>query len=178
MSFQVLFIHGPAAAGKHTIGTLVAQHTGWPLFHNHLTVDLVKTLFEFGSAGFRQLRADIWRASFRAAAASGQSFIFTFNPEATVDPDLMVELDNIVQQAGGQVVYVELRCNMDELAARMDNASRAAFGKLTDPVLFKQLLTDGSFDFPALPQPALVLDTDELSADDAARQIYQCISGR
>ena len=67
-TFTVLFIHGPAAAGKHTVGSRLAELSGLPLFHNHLTVDLVSTLFEFGSDGFVQLRADIWKAAFRAAA--------------------------------------------------------------------------------------------------------------
>ena len=46
---HVFFIFGPAAAGKYTIGKLVSESLALPLFHNHLTVDLVATLFEFGS---------------------------------------------------------------------------------------------------------------------------------
>ena|GEM_PF-3377967 len=47
-SMRVVFIHGPAASGKHTIGSLLSAATGLLLFHNHFAVNLVKTLFEFG----------------------------------------------------------------------------------------------------------------------------------
>ena len=76
----VVFIFGPAAAGKHTIGTKVAADLGIALFHNHLTVDLARHLFEFGSDGFRRLRADIWRSAFRESARADTSFVFTFHP--------------------------------------------------------------------------------------------------
>jgi broad-specificity NMP kinase len=56
---KVIFIHGPPAAGKLTIASLLSEMTGLPLFHNHLTVDLVKSLFEFGSPGFIKLREEI-----------------------------------------------------------------------------------------------------------------------
>lgn len=172
MSFEVIFLHGPAAAGKHTIGSQLAELTGLPLFHNHLTVDLVTTLFEFGSAGFVQLRADIWRAAYRAAAEAQQSFIFTFNPEATVDPQLIQELEELVSAGGGQLLYVELLCDLETLAGRMDNASRAQFGKLTDPALFRQLVADGGFDFPPLPEAWLTVDTALATAEEAAQAIH------
>jgi len=56
---KVIFIHGPAASGKHTIGSRLAALTGLPLFHNHLAVDAAKSLFEFGSPGFNVMRATI-----------------------------------------------------------------------------------------------------------------------
>ncbi len=38
------------------------------LFHNHLTVDLVAALFDFGSEPFVRLRESIWLDAFREAA--------------------------------------------------------------------------------------------------------------
>lgn len=49
---HVIFLHGPPAAGKYTIGRELARLTGWPLFHNHLVVDLLLGLFPFGSSAF------------------------------------------------------------------------------------------------------------------------------
>jgi hypothetical protein len=49
---QVVFICGPAASGKHTIGARLSRRLSLPLFHNHLTVDLAKMLFEFGTVGY------------------------------------------------------------------------------------------------------------------------------
>ena len=97
---------------------------GLPLFHNHLTVDLVKTLFEFGSPEFISLREEIWVSAFSKAAQAGKSFIFTFNPENTVAPDLIPRLEEIYRKSGGAFYYVELLCSDDEVMRRINNESR------------------------------------------------------
>ena len=173
---RVVFIHGPAASGKHTIGSLLSTRTGLPLFHNHLAVDLAKTLFEFGSEGFTQLRAKVWLAAFSEAAGAGTSFIFTFHPEATVDPSLIDALVEIVESSGGEVCFVELQANRETVLRRLGNASRARFGKLMDPKLYQQIESDGGFDFPALPTPLLVIDTGAIKAEDAAVAIEQALN--
>ena len=108
---SVVLIYGPAAAGKYTIGSKVSEELGVPLFHNHLTVDLVSALFDFGSNGFRELRGNIWRSAFQAAANEGKSFVFTFHPEATVERSLIGELSGIVKKAEGSMLFVELECS-------------------------------------------------------------------
>lgn len=173
---QVIFIHGPAAAGKFTIGTILSERTGLPLFHNHLTVDLAKALFDFGSEEFNRLRAEIWRSAFREAAAAMRSFIFTFHPEATVDPELIVDLVAIVEQAGGRVHFVELACSTSGVLERLDDESRTRFGKLTDKNLYVQIKRDGGFDFPPLPAPIVRIDTEMVEAGDAATAIENALS--
>lgn len=49
---QVIFLHGPAASGKHTIGSALSRLTGLPRFHNHLAVDADLSLFPFGDPSF------------------------------------------------------------------------------------------------------------------------------
>jgi cytidylate kinase len=56
---ELLFIYGPAAAGKLTIAREVAKLTNFRLFHNHLTVDAVMAVFDFGSESFIELREHI-----------------------------------------------------------------------------------------------------------------------
>ncbi|HEX2061110.1 MAG TPA: shikimate kinase, partial [Thermoanaerobaculia bacterium] len=89
---HVIFLHGPPASGKYTIGVRLSELTRLPLFHNHLAVDAATSLFPFGTPSFNRLRAAIWQAAFDEAARSRQSFIFTFNPESTVDPGLIPRL--------------------------------------------------------------------------------------
>jgi len=175
MSFDVIFIHGPAAAGKHTVGSLVSARLDIPLFHNHLTVDLVKTLFDFGTPEFMTLRAEIWRSSFQQAARVRRSFVFTFNPERTVAPSLMTELSDLVTDAGGRVHYVELRCSDAEIERRIDNPSRHRFGKLTDPALYREFKSQGGFEFPEFPAPLVVIDTESMAPEAAAELIVRSI---
>ena len=173
--FQVVFIYGPAAAGKHTIGSLVSRDTGWPLFHNHLTVDLVATLFDFGAEPFVELREEIWLAAFRAAAKGGRSFIFTFHPEASVRPRFIDDAHGALTAGGGRVHFVELVCSEAGVEARLDSESRARFGKLRDLELYRQLRESGSFDFPAMPEPAVRVDTETLEPEASARRIVESL---
>jgi hypothetical protein len=173
----VVFLHGPPAAGKHTIGTRLAQRLDLPLFHNHLAVDLARSLFDFGTPGFIALREQIWLASFRAAVAEDRSFIFTFNPEATVAPDLIGRLQALVEAASGKVHYIELKCPDSVVESRLADPSRAAFGKLRDVPLYRSIRAAGGFAFPPLPPPLLVIDTAAVSAEAAAAVIQRAIAG-
>jgi hypothetical protein len=170
-SMYVIFIHGPAASGKHTIGARLSEETGLPLFHNHLAVDAAKALFDFGTAPFNTMRAAVWRTAFSEAAVSGRPFIFTFHPEASVEPRLIDELTQIVEERGGRVFFVELTCSRQTILERLTNSSRAQFGKLTDPELYRQIEASGGFEFPALPSPLVTIDTDKTTPDEAARTI-------
>jgi hypothetical protein len=178
IAVRVIFIHGPAAAGKHTIGTRLAERSGLPLFHNHLAVDAARALFEFGTPPFKALRATIWRAAFAEAATARRSFIFTFHPEASVDRALVDELVATIEAVGGEVLFVALACSEQSVLARLGNPSRAAFGKLTDASLYMALEREGAFAFPALPPAWLVLDTDRLDPDAAATTIIAALARR
>ena len=53
---NLVFLHGPAASGKLTVGRELSRRPGYRLFHNHLVVDAVTAVFEFGSESFVRLR--------------------------------------------------------------------------------------------------------------------------
>ena len=175
-SMFVVFIYGPAAAGKHTIGSIVAAETGLPLFHNHLT--LATSLFDFGTSGFRNLRAEVWRAAFREAAKAQRSFVFTFHPEATVESGLIDELSAIVEDEDGSVLFVELECTHATVLRRLTLESRRRFGKLTDPVLYEEIRSQGGFEFAGMPTPDLRLDTESVEPREAARSIVTVLAER
>lgn len=172
----VVFIHGPAASGKHTIGTHLSRLTGLPLFHNHLAVDAAKSLFAFGTPSFNKVRATVWRTAFAEAAAADQSFIFTFHPEASVEPSLIEDLCKSISSRGGRVHFIELLCSRDSILHRISDANRSNFGKLTDADLYRQIESEGGFDFPALPDPLLVVNTEELAPTVAAEAIARAIA--
>jgi len=167
---KVIFIHGPAAAGKFTIAKRLNEITGLPLFHNHLTVDLVLTLHEFGTDGFINLREEIWIAAFKSAANAQQSFIFTFHPEKNVAPSLIEKLQSIVEDCGGHVHYIQPKCAEAVTLERLDQPSRTQFGKLQDRALYQSLSANGSFDFPPLPAE-LEIDTETTNPEVAAKTI-------
>lgn len=169
----VVFIYGPVAVGKHTVGQALSNVIGLPLFHNHLAVDTALCLFEFGSPGFRNLREAIWLTAFSEAAASGRSFIFTFNPERTVPHELITRLHHSVTSRGGRVHYIELVCSKPAILNRLASESRRTYGKLTDPVVYEQLDREGAFDFQAMPEPLIRIDTETCEPNQVAQLIAE-----
>src|SRR5215210_6229924 len=117
---NLVFIHGAPAVGKLTVARELADLTGYLLFHNHLTVDLVTAVFDFGTPAFILLRERIWLAVFREAADRNVSLIFTFSPESTVREQFIPEATRAVEPAGGRVIFVELTCASDEIEQRIE----------------------------------------------------------
>ena len=67
---KLIFIYGLPATGKLTVAVELAAMTGYKLFHNHLVVDLLLSVFDFGSPPFVELREDIWLSVFEQACRS------------------------------------------------------------------------------------------------------------
>jgi hypothetical protein len=155
---KLVFIHGEPAVGKLTVARELAKLSGFRLFHNHLTVDLLSAVFDFGSAPFVMLREHIWLSVFREATLQNVSLIFTFNPERTVRDRFIQDTLDVVAKEGGQVVFVELICSEDELERRIADPSRNEFGKLSSVQQFRELKDAGAFLFPRLPD-GISLDT-------------------
>ena len=169
---KLLFLYGMPAAGKLTVARIVAEQTGYKLFHNHLVVDMLLSTFEFGSKPFRMLREDMWLSVIREACATGvEGMIFTFAPEPTVSPDFAEQVARLVETQGGQVFFVRFTCSPDTLLSRLGEPSRAAGGKLTSAALFEELRNSGAFEDAHMPAPSLTIATDEVSPEEAAQQI-------
>jgi broad-specificity NMP kinase len=169
---KLIFLHGMPGVGKLTVARELAKLTGYRLFHNHLTVDLVSSVFEFGSAPFIELREKIWLDVFaKATQAQVAGLIFTFAFEKTVSEGFVENARHAVESSGGEVVFVKLVCSPAELERRLTSTSRSSFGKLTSLELFRELNDAGVFLDPGVTDDLLVLDTTEMSAEDAAAQI-------
>jgi len=167
---QLVFLHGPGAVGKLTVGQALAARTGLPLFHNHLVVDAVMAVFPFGSLDFVRLRHAWWLGMFEAAAAAGRSLIFTFAPEPSVPESFVAETVARVERAGGQVRFVRLVCDEAVREGRIEAPSRARWGKLNSLAKARKLRTAGVAANPA-PPADLTLDTGALSPEEAAARI-------
>lgn len=171
----LVYLYGPPAAGKLTIGQLVAERTGFRLFHNHLTVNAVREIFPFGSPAFvevlHRLRLDV----FSTAARIGTSLVFTNNSIWGGDDGrarfaaFADRAARVVADEGGRTLFVSLTAPVGELEARVPADSRRAHGKLVDVDRLREMLA--SHDPSPLHDDDLVIDTGVRRADEAAEQI-------
>jgi len=169
---KLVVISGPPASGKLTVARELEQLTGWRIFHNHLTLDLLTAVFEFGSPPFLELRERIWLDVIVAAARAGiAGVIFTFAPENTVSPGFLRLLEERVREASGVTTFAELACDEDEIERRLNAPSRMAWGKLRSIIQYRELRDAGHFDYPDMPAPAVTVDTTTFAPVEAARRI-------
>ena len=166
---KLIFLYGLPGVGKLTVARELAKLTGFRIFHNHLAVDLVESVFEFGSLPFVELREKIWLDVFsRAVVANLNGLIFTFAPDRTVRDGFIEGTREVVESSGGELLFVELKCSIEELERRIEHPSRQQFGKLSSAARFRELKEAGAFVDPGTPAERLIVDTTELSASDAA----------
>lgn len=166
---NLVFLHGPAASGKLTTARALSARLGYPVFHNHLVVDLLTTVFPFGSEPFVRLREQMWLSVIEDATRSARSVIFTFAPESTVAPGFAERLRAGVEDHGGRLCSVRLDVSPDTQEARLGDPVRHEFAKLTDVQILHQLRAA-----PApveRPDAHLVIDTDSSDPDASAETI-------
>jgi hypothetical protein len=168
---KLIFLYGMPGTGKLTIARELAELTGIKLFHNHLTVDLLLSVFEFGSAPFVELRESIWLSVFDEAAATLPAMIFTFNPENSVRQSFVNKAVQAATSRGGEVFFVEIVCEPGELDRRMDTPERRNHKKLVSLELFRELRAEGVFDSPKMPTPHFTLDSTHTSPRENAERV-------
>jgi AAA domain len=171
---KLIFISGLPGVGKLTVAKELSALTGYKLFHNHLVVDLLLSVFPFGSPQFVEQRESIWLSVFDQACRAGlPGLIFTFAAENTVRQAFVTKMQETIRVNGGTIQFVELICDDEELRRRMDTPSRRQYTKLTSWTKYEELKATGAFSAPKLPEPALTVDTGKFDPKNAALQIAQ-----
>jgi chloramphenicol 3-O-phosphotransferase len=169
---KLIFLYGLPATGKLTIARELVAITGYKLFHNHLVVDTLLSVFDFGSPPFVELREEIWLSVFaEACRADLPGLIFTFAPEATVRPSFIPEAIETITDNDGEILFVEITCPLDTLKTRLSAESRQRHGKLTSVEFFEKLHAAGALDGSHMPHPQLSIDSNQLSPEEAANTI-------
>ena len=169
---RLVYLYGPPAVGKLTIARELAVLTGFKLLHNHLSVNLVSSLFPYGSESYvrlvRQFRNDMLGEAARMGVDVVLTGVYLGTSEQLAAIQRLVEP---VSANGGSVLFVRLVCDRDEWLARVPNDSRRVEGKLLDPDRVVGLF-NGRDPFSAMPmEPTLTLDTTGLPPAEAAAQI-------
>ena len=133
---KLVFIYGQPGVGKLTVAQELAKVTGYKLFHNHITADLVFSLFPFGTKECFAL-ADKLRLDFIEAAAKhnikGMIFTFVYGIEISGDNKDAIFIKKVVRAVRrhhGEVLFVKLTCDEKKLRRRIRHPSRKKFRKL------------------------------------------------
>jgi hypothetical protein len=170
---DLVFLHGPAAAGKLTVARALAARLNFGLFHNHLIVDALTAVFPFGTPSFVRLREEFWLATFEEAATTGASLIFTFAPESTVVSGFPDRVRRAVESRGGRVRFVGLTVGLAEQERRIGLPSRLEFAKLTDVQTLRRIRA--SEESTEQPPVELTVDSERHSPEESAAHIIDAL---
>jgi hypothetical protein len=124
-----VFVFGPPAVGKMTVGRALAERTGYKLLHNHATIEPLLDVFEFGSPSFTRLVAEFrWRVIEEALLAGLPGLVFTmvWGLDLPEDRALVSSYVDLVEGAGGRVSFVELYAGLGTRVERNNTEHRLA----------------------------------------------------
>jgi len=180
----LVFIIGPPAVGKMTVGHELARRTGLKLFHNHQTIDLVLPFFSFGSPPFRRLVGEFRRRILEEVASSdlpGIIFTFVWAFDLASDDAVVEEYTEIFRSRGGRVVVVELEATQKERLRRNETEFRLAakpFKRDLDASRRQLLELDDKYQLNSRGRLAgradyLHVDNTSLTAEEAAERIME-----
>src|SRR5437879_13522083 len=112
---RLVFIYGPPASGKLTVATELSKLTGFKLFDNHVSIQFVQSIFEFGTKTFWRLTGKYRLEMIEEAAREGVDTIFTFVYSKGEDDRFVKRVQQKVRSNRGTVCFVRLQCELTEL---------------------------------------------------------------
>lgn len=172
---KLYFLYGPPAVGKLTIAQELHDLTSIPIFHNHMTRDLVLGLYGKDILDHYDLVETLRNDVLSYCAQHDTDLIFTFVYGGSDDDTVIGEYVRSVESHGGQIEFIELTAKKEDLLDRVQDESRTQHKKLTNPKIMDEITQDMSkYSIPNVD--ALKIDTSQTSPTEAAKIIASTLS--
>ena len=180
---SLIVIFGPPASGKAAVGSELAALTGARFFHNHMTAEPVAALFGWNNEDYTdvaaQVRLLLLTRALSTKASADVVFTFVWAFDLDLDTRFIGSLVTAVESAGNKVCFVELKASQATRIAREGTPLRLALKPAKRDVerarafharidALHTMNSSGTF---AYPQRHLIIDTEKLSPNEAARHI-------
>ena len=122
----LLFVFGPPAVGKMTVGRAIADASGFRLFHNHHVIEPLLDVFEFETPEFQTLLTEFRQRVLEEAAAADVDLVFTLVWGLDLPEDAAAMRRHLAPfiDAGRRIVMVELYADLETRLARNSTAYR------------------------------------------------------
>lgn len=170
---KLLFIYGPPAVGKLTVANEVAERTGFKVFHNHVSIDAILPVFDFGTDPFFRLVEMIRVETVAEAAKAGVDLIYTFCYAKGLDEAHVDKVEKAARDNGGEVFFCLLKCSDEELRRRIVTEERGKFRKANTVEMLETFLETYDLSSPVPYGATLTIDNTDLSPTAAAERIVQ-----
>ena len=125
---KLVIILGPHAVGKMTVGQELAKITGLKLFHNHMTIELVRNFFSIHvSEEGKRLNTLFRQEIFEAVAKSdlpGLIFTYMFDFDSPFEYDYINSIIKLYESYNAKICIVELYADFDVRIERNKTENR------------------------------------------------------
>ncbi|MDF1545455.1 MAG: hypothetical protein P1R58_10165 [bacterium] len=160
--------------GKLTVARQLSLLTGYKVAHNHLSLDLAESVFDYGSKEFRDFVIELRLLSLQKAVANGvPGIISTFCYALKEDDDYVRRIIGTVEEGGGEVHFVLLNCSRPELEERVCSPDRAATTKIKSAETLRSALNRNELGKEIPFVDNLVIKNDEIEPIMAARIVIE-----
>lgn len=170
---KLIFLHGPPASGKYSIAKEIERVVPCKNFHNHLTIDVAKALFEFGTEPFHTLLRTIRLTAIEAAAKEDVGvLLMTYSYSHPHSLRTIQPVEEILAKYKGEFLPVYLQCDVRELERRVTQPKRKEMRKVSTVAgLHKHL---NRWNCVAMPRGnCITIVTDGKTAVQSAQEIVQ-----
>lgn len=172
---KLVVLYGSEGVGKLTVGRCLAAQTGLRLFHNHLSVDVAKVLYDYGDPRYEEVLWGVRLMVMKSAAVHDvPGLIFTW---AYSHPDFQPLLDRVDETLApfdAEILMVHLKTSQDELERRVVSEERRQAGKICTVAHLRQQQTrKNHVEIPG--RTALVVDNTSMTPERAASVIAEAL---
>ena len=174
---KLIALYGPPGVGKLTVARTLAKKTGFKVLHNHLTIELLCSLFDWGSKPYNELVKKYRFELLEMAAKHGvKGVITTFVYGAEADTKEMAELLRRMKRRKVKVYFVKLEASQSELERRIKHESRKVFTKIRHVKNLRDLMKKFNVRATIPVGDNLIIDTTSLSPSQVSRRIIKHFS--
>jgi len=185
MSKKLVIILGPHAVGKMTVGQELAKHTGLRLFHNHMSIELARKLFDHSEKEWGILNNTIRQTVFELFAKGdfpGLIFTYMCAFDLPSEFEYLQKLIGLFKENGADCCVVELCADFDVRLVRNKSENRLLHKESKRDLEWSEAEMRrtsekyrlNSYDGEKLPfENYMKLDNTNLPPEEAARRIME-----
>jgi hypothetical protein len=188
----LLFVFGPPAVGKMTVGRAIADAGDFRLFHNHHMLEPLLDVFDYGTPPFNLLLEEFRMRVLEEAARSATDLVYTLVWGLDLPEDSAYIRRHLrpFHEAGQPIFFVELYADLDTRLVRNRTAYRLAEKRSKRDVewsdgnvreMDQHVLNTGVRPTPAdeliAAYPHLRINNTDRSPEDVAAEVLRWLAG-
>ena len=171
---KLVLLYGPPGVGKLTVAKALSAITGYRIYHNHIAVEAILPVFDYGTKEYNELVA-IYRMELlkRAINSSMKGLIATFVYAPGIDDRYIKRLIRHAASHSSKICFVKLTCDKKELYRRVSDQSRREFSKIKSKKALKRMLEKYDIDAAISYVYNMIIDNTRIGPKKAAALIKE-----